>query len=172
MSGFFSRLLPGRQAPSPACHPPFRPEPAGGSGLSEFFVSDHRDCDALWAAVEAAVEAGEDPAESLARFAGSLRTHLAMEEEVLFPAMEEAGLLPRGMGPLMVMRSEHEMMRRLLEQMEAASGPRELIRLGDTLLMVIQQHNAKEEGIVYPRADDGLGAGWESLRAELERVQA
>lgn len=34
--------------------------------------------------------------------------------------------------------------------------------------MLVQQHNAKEEAILYPAADRMLGPRWEELRARLE----
>ena len=58
------------------------------SGLSSFFTQDHRDCDASWAEVEAAVDAGDHELAMAAwqRFDKSLRAHFAMEEDVIFPA--------------------------------------------------------------------------------------
>jgi hemerythrin-like domain-containing protein len=92
-----------------------------------------------------------------------------MEEEVLFPAFEQATGMTDG-GPTFVMRSEHDQMRGLLEQMETAAdgGDRdELIDLGDTLLMLIQQHNQKEEQMLYPLAEQALGADWAKIRERL-----
>jgi hemerythrin-like domain-containing protein len=65
---------------------------AAGAGLVEHFMGMHRACDAVWAEVEEAVEAenAEKIASSWRRFDGSLRRHLTMEEEVLFPAFEAA----------------------------------------------------------------------------------
>ena len=36
----------------------------------------------------------------------------------------------------------------------------EALDLGDTLLMVIQQHNVKEEGMLYPMAENMLAGEW------------
>ena len=138
--------------------------------LIEYFTLDHRSCDGRWADVEAAVEAGkaEDIAAAWQRFDASMRRHLQKEEEVLFPAFEEA----TGMsgGPTQVMRSEHRQMRGLLDQMaaaQAAGDHGELVDQGDTLLMLIQQHNQKEENMLYPMCEQALGGQWPELAAKL-----
>lgn len=139
--------------------------------LVEFFTLDHRRCDAGWVEVEAAAEAGDADAvqESWRRFRSGLLKHLRMEEEVLFPAFEQATGMTGG-GPTFVMRSEHDQMRGLLEQMNAAANGGdhvELVDLGDTLLMLIQQHNQKEEHMLYPMAERALASDWEKIRARL-----
>jgi hemerythrin-like domain-containing protein len=139
--------------------------------LVEFFTQDHRACDKRWVEVENAAEGG-DPAAiqaSWEAFDRAQRHHLEMEEGVLFPAFEDA----TGMtgGPTQVMRMEHEQMRGLLDQMASAmtgGDVQELIDLGDTLLMLIQQHNQKEEGMLYPMAERALASNWEDIRARLE----
>jgi iron-sulfur cluster repair protein YtfE (RIC family) len=144
---------------------------AGNPGLVEHFTGMHRACDALWSQVEEAVEAkdGEKVASYWGRFDASLRRHLAMEEEVIFPAFEQAtGMFDSG--PTHVMRSEHRQMRGVLDQMAtafAAEDYPELLDQGDTLLMVIQQHNVKEEGMLYPMAEERLAAQWPDLRQRL-----
>jgi hemerythrin-like domain-containing protein len=140
--------------------------------LIEHFTLDHRSCDGRWADVEATVEArkAEDIAAAWQRFDASMRRHLQMEEEVLFPAFEEATGMSGG-GPTFIMRSEHEQMRGLLGQMGAAAGAgdfQELVDLGDTLLMLIQQHNSKEEQMLYPMAERALTPHWVGLRERLD----
>jgi hemerythrin-like domain-containing protein len=148
---------------------------AASAGLVEHFMGMHRACDAIWAEVEEAVEAknAEKIASSWRRFDGSLRRHLTMEEEVLFPAFEAAtGMFDSG--PTHVMRSEHSQMRGVLDQMAAAveaGDYRELIDQGDTLLMLIQQHNVKEEGMLYPMSEERLGSQWPELRQRLRAYE-
>lgn len=139
---------------------------------SAFFTEDHRECDALWAELEAAPE--ERGLELWRGFDAALRRHFAMEEEVLFPALEDATGM-HGPGPTMVMRNEHAQMRALLDQMEAAAASGDLQTVldhGDTLLMLIQQHNVKEEGMLYPLADQALEPQWEQLEARLAQYRA
>ena len=40
--------------------------------------------------------------------------------------------------------------------------------IGDTLLMLIQQHNIKEEGMLYPMAENVLAGHWTKLASLLE----
>ncbi len=138
-----------------------------------FFTKDHRACDAIWAEVEAAVDAGDTAAAKAAfeRFAARTRRHLDMEEQVLFPAFERATGMHGG-GPTMVMRMEHERMRAVLDGMSglAASGNLEdVVDHGDTLLMLTQQHNMKEEGMLYPMADARLGGLWAEVADGIAR---
>jgi hemerythrin-like domain-containing protein len=141
------------------------------STLKEYFTGEHRRCDGIWSEVEAAAESGEGQQATahFERFAAALERHLRMEEEVLFPAFEEATGMRDG-GPTFVMRSEHEQMRGLLEQMRGvADGGDELVDLGDTLLMLIQQHNQKEENMLYPMAEQALASTWTEIREALAR---
>jgi len=142
------------------------------AGLVAYFTGMHRDCDGGWADIETAADAGDDPAVRAGwqRFERGLRRHLAMEEQLLFPAVEAAtGMVDAG--PTRVMRMEHEQMRAVLEQMAAAMarGDREeLLDQGDTLHILIQQHNVKEEGVLYPMAERALCDQWPELREKLE----
>ena len=90
---------------------------------------------------------------------------------MLFPAFEAATGMTDS-GPTFVMRMEHEQMRGLLEQMGTAleRGDHDaLLDQGDTLLMLIQQHNQKEEGMLYPMSERALASEWPALH---ERVAA
>ncbi|MCP4447350.1 MAG: hemerythrin domain-containing protein [Myxococcales bacterium] len=143
------------------------------SGIVSFFTQDHRECDEVWAQVEAAVNAKNNEGAKVAwtSFDKMLRAHLAMEEEVLFPAFEKA----TGMtgGPTAMMRMEHTQMRGMLEQMseDAESGDLEsLADQGDTLLMLIQQHNMKEENILYPMCEQNLSSHWAQLGPVAEQM--
>lgn len=140
------------------------------TGPLDHFSADHRLCDEMWAAVEAAAGEGDNPRTLaiFAEFAARMRRHFAMEEAVLFPAIEDATGM-RG-GPTQVMRVEHVQMRNVIDQMAtaaAASDVEAVLDHGDTLLMLIQQHNVKEEGILYPMADQALAASWGQL---VERI--
>lgn len=138
------------------------------AGAQEYFETDHRECDSAWAALEAA---GSDPARQASlwvTFEARMRRHFAMEEEVLFPAIEEATGM-RG-GPVAVMRHEHEQMRGLLDEMARRATDADfdgVLDQGDTLLMLIQQHNSKEEGILYPIAQRALASSWPALADRL-----
>ena len=143
-----------------------------GSGLTAFFEQDHRDCDARWADVEELLDTQDVDAARPAwqKFNAGMRRHLAMEEEVLFPAFESAARMAGG-GPTAVMRMEHQQMRGLLDQIESAmeaGDTEQALDTGDTLLMLIQQHNIKEEGMLYPMAENVLAENWPNLAKLLE----
>lgn len=143
---------------------------ANEGGPKAFFEGDHRRCDALWSEVERGVDAGEGEAEAWTAFADAMERHFRMEEEVLFPRLEERTGMPPGAGPTAVMRAEHTQMRGLIAEMDRVAQRadwEELADHGDTLLMLTQQHNVKEEGILYPMADQVLGGAWASLWAAL-----
>jgi hemerythrin-like domain-containing protein len=142
------------------------------SGLAAFFEQDHRDCDARWVDVEELLDTQDVDAARPAwrKFDAGLRRHIAMEEEVMFPALESAASMGGG-GPTAVMRIEHQQMIGLLDQIDAAveSGDAEqALDIGDTLLMLIQQHTIKEEGTLYPMAENLLAGSWPALAKLLE----
>ena len=100
-----------------------------------------------------------------------MRRHLAIEEEILFPAFDSLSGMGGG-GPTAMMRMEHQQMRGLLDQIAVAmeSGDaQEALDIGDTLLMLIQQHNVKEEGMLYPMAENMLASQWADLAARIEK---
>lgn len=143
-----------------------RIDPAAGPVA--FFTADHRACDALWAEVEAAADAGDRArvTAAFAAFDAAMRRHMDMEEQVLFPAFEQATGIT--MGPTRVMRAEHQQMRGLLDEMARCAGDDgALLDHGDTLMMLIQQHNAKEEGMLYPMCAAHLRGGWAAIAQQL-----
>ncbi len=121
----------------------------------------HKHCDEIFADAEEACGKGDwaGGAKAFAAFAGQLEAHFLSEEEVLFPAFESAtGMVS---GPTEVMRGEHRQMRELLAQMQQALDERDGEGFGgtaETLLIMMQQHNMKEENILYPMCDSALGA--------------
>jgi hemerythrin-like domain-containing protein len=139
--------------------------------LSGFFEQDHRDCDARWVDVEELLDASDIEAARVAwqKYEASMQRHIAMEEEVIFPAFDAKSGMGGG-GPVAVMKMEHQQMRGLLEQIgeaiEAGKGQLAL-DIGDTLLMLIQQHNVKEEGMLYPMAENLLSGDWDELALML-----
>ena len=142
-------------------------------GLAAFFVQDHRDCDARWADVEELLDTDDIEMAGAAwqKYDASMRRHIAMEDEVLFPAFDARSGMAGG-GPVMVMKTEHQQMLGLLDQIgEAieAGNAGEAMDIGDTLLMLIQQHNVKEEGMLYPMAEDMLSGDWDDLVAQLDK---
>ena len=136
------------------------------SSILEFLGSDHRACDEVFAAAEAAVgkQQWNSARELFEQFQAAMARHLAMEEDILFPAFEtHTGM--RG-GPTAVMRMEHAQMRDLIQAMGKAveAGDQDgFLGLSETLNMLMQQHNLKEENMLYPMSDRVLGSVRESV---------
>jgi iron-sulfur cluster repair protein YtfE (RIC family) len=121
----------------------------------------HKHCDEIFANAEEACASGDwDTGEkAFALLVDQLEAHFRSEEEVLFPAFENATGMTSG--PTEVMRGEHRQMRDLLAQMRDALAARdgEVFDGGaETLLILMQQHNMKEENILYPMCDSALGS--------------
>lgn len=141
--------------------------------LADYFASDHKDCDEKWVRVEELLGDGDDDAlkQAWQDFDQTTRRHLAMEEDVMFPAFEASSGMGQS-GPTVVMRMEHEQMRALLDQIGfniEEGDTDEALDLGDALHMLIQQHNIKEEGMLYPMAENVLAGEWVELRKKLDQ---
>ena len=146
------------------------------STISEILPDHHKQCDEFFAAAEEAARLGNwvECGASFGRFSQQLLAHFDAEENLLFPAFESVS----GMrdGPTQVMRMEHGQMRQLLGQLETslhAQDTESFAGVAETLLILMQQHNMKEENILYPMCDRALGAQVdhmaEQLRTRLEK---
>ncbi len=83
-----------------------------------------------------------------------MEQHLQQEEQILFPAFEQRS--GNCMGPTQMMRMEHIPMRELLQIMRASLAERnrrQYLGRSETLLTLMQQHNVKEENVLYPMTD-------------------
>lgn len=141
--------------------------------VTEKMTREHRSCDDLFASAEAAVAAGDPDAarRGLERFVTDMERHFQREEQVLFPAFEAR--TGQSQGPTMVMRGEHEQMRQLfreLQQSLARGDGERFLGLSETLLMLMQQHNAKEEQMLYPMSDQVLGGEVEAVIGRMDEV--
>jgi len=99
-------------------------------------------------------------------FKAGLQTHIAWEEEILFPIFErETGM--RDAGPTAIMRMEHRHIKNFLEEIseKVLAGDLEGIDEAEIgLLEVLGSHNQKEENILYPAIDN--------LTSEQEKEQS
>ncbi len=133
-------------------------------------TDDHRRCDRLLAAVErgAGRRDWESAQSDAAALVAAMEHHFSFEEETLFPPLESA--VAMAMGPTGVMRMEHRQIRALLGELREAAVRRDsndCLGLLESLHMVIQQHNVKEEAILYPMADQALAEEAPALMARL-----
>ncbi|WP_155991137.1 hemerythrin domain-containing protein [Thermocrinis jamiesonii] len=127
--------------------------------IAEYLTEEHRECDSIYAEVERLIREGkwEEGEKAFEEFKSETLKHFEREEAVLFPEFEgRTGIV---MGPTQVMRMEHAQARELIERMERALKNRnreEFLSVGDTFMILIQQHNLKEEQILYPMCDQHL----------------
>jgi hemerythrin-like domain-containing protein len=144
--------------------------------LTQYLHDHHKHCDDLFADAEAGAHAGrwDECAANFKGFRHELEAHFETEEEVLFPAFEAA----TGMsgGPTQMMRYEHSQMRDLIAQLDHARQQKSVgayAGVAETLLILMQQHNMKEENILYPMCERAIAAGGINVEAALrERVGA
>ncbi len=142
------------------------------NNISEFMTNNHRECDMLFAVAEENVAKGKwQQAESdFQAFRSALERHLGMEEDVFFPAFDaKTGM---EMGPTHVMRGEHQQMRKLIEDMGHSLRDKDgdgFLGASETLMVLTQQHNMKEEQMLYRMMDQALGVDAARL---LERAGA
>lgn len=129
--------------------------------ISSFLTSDHRACDNEFANLENAIASQdwEEAKSQFDKFSADLLHHFDMEEKVMFPVFEEVTGMSQG--PTMVMRMEHSQMRNILDDLEADIEKRDknhFFGVSESLMMLMQQHNMKEEQMLYAMADMHLGS--------------
>ena len=129
------------------------------TSITTFMLDDHRHCDDLFAAVEQAVTKQDwgRAASAFASLHSAMEQHFVAEEAILFPAFEAKTGMARG--PTEVMRGEHTQMRELLSaalQSLEDKDADDYAGNAETLLIMMQQHNMKEEHVLYPMCDDHL----------------
>lgn len=143
----------------------------GPREVTEYLEADHARLDELIDEVGKLAQVGSFE-EASARFAElicGLVRHIDVEEQLLFPELEErTGMTNRG--PTFVMRQEHVEIRRLMKEvttaLEAPDGELAARSLA-ALIEILGAHNIKEERMLYPMADRALGN--EQARDELVR---
>jgi len=131
------------------------------SSIPDYMTEKHRECDDIFTDAESAV-AKNDWATATMKwqvFAHELTLHFDAEETILFPEFEQATGMTTG--PTQVMRMEHQQMRALVQDLDnalAAKNKDEYLGLSETLMVLMQQHNMKEEMMLYPMANNAIAA--------------
>ena len=141
--------------------------------LLEFMQIHHGQCDQLYADGENSLldEQMEEGVGQITIFLSEMERHFLMEETVLFPTFEDISGMRQG--PTQVMRMEHQQIRNLLARMSDAvtrMDRDEILEVGETLLILMQQHNMIEEGILYPMVDQHLAPYREELMDRMDNV--
>ena len=136
--------------------------------ISQSMTEDHRRIDQIFVEIERAITKSEwEDAWSIAdSFDEMMERHFSIEEDCLFPAIEQATV--SASGPVRVMTMEHDQIRYLINVLRTAITEQSRdngLSASETLLMMIQQHNSKEESVLYPMADRTV----QTLEQEVSR---
>ena len=142
------------------------------TSIAELMTHDHRSCDHDFARAEtlANKKDWEGAVEAFEAFAEGVEAHFRAEEDELFPRFEAATGMTQG--PTQVMRGEHAEMRNSFAQLRAALRSRdaeEFAGEAETLLIMMQQHNMKEENILYPMCDQHLNDRIDEILPTLKK---
>jgi hemerythrin-like domain-containing protein len=126
--------------------------------ITTIFLREHEELAAQVDELVAGARLGETGPEPLAT---NLTHHAQLEDELLF-----ANLEPHlgESGPLAVMRAEHLAIEALLADLRCAPGPEAARQATADLVHLAREHFAKEEQVLFPMAEQLLGA---SLLTEL-----
>ena len=127
--------------------------------ISQFMTQEHRECDSAFATTEQAIaqKNWEEAEKTFLAFSNDTLKHFKREEEVLFPAFESATGMTQG--PTQVMRYEHEQVRGLIGNMAKAIEDKDkdaALSLAESMMILLQQHNMKEEQMLYAMCDRQL----------------
>ncbi|HDN27965.1 MAG TPA: hemerythrin domain-containing protein [Thioploca sp.] len=124
--------------------------------ITQTLSQEHSRCDELFAQAEDMVAKNQwaHAATDFANFETAMERHFTREEQVLFPTVEQC--TGQTAGPTQVMRMEHQQMRQVFAEMQNSltqQDSEQYLGLSETLLMLMRQHNAKEEQMLYPMSD-------------------
>ncbi|MCW8327463.1 hemerythrin domain-containing protein [Photobacterium sp. SDRW27] len=140
------------------------------ANINDYMTQHHRSCDHLLVEAEGPLAEGNwtEFRTAWGQFEAETLHHFDLEEEILFPEFEaQTGMTS---GPTMVMRQEHAQVRSLFEQMQQAISEQATERamgIVESTMLLIQQHNMKEEQILYPMSDAHLANG-QDIVAQME----
>ena len=142
------------------------------SMIKEYLAADHRKCDELFANMEDMANTSlQDSIEECKKFIDRTERHFQMEERVMFVEFEKkTGMIE---GPTQMMRHEHTQMRNLMKQMLEAleAGDKDkFFSNSETLMILLQQHNMKEEQMLYPMAQQHLSAQAEHIIDMMQSI--
>ena len=130
------------------------------STIKGYLTAHHGHCDELFANMEDAVSKSiESAKDAYEAFAKETEKHFQMEERVMFLEFEQKTGMTQG--PTAIMRHEHIQMRNLIEEMGKAIDAKDKDKFfgnSETLMILMQQHNMKEEQMLYTMAQQHLSA--------------
>jgi len=141
--------------------------------ITQTLTNEHSHCDQLFAQAEEKVvkKQWELATTGFTNFRAAMEQHFTKEEQVLFPSFEER--TGQTAGPTAVMRMEHQQMRQVFDEMQKAlteQDSEEYLGFSETLLVLMQQHNVKEQQMLYPMTDQVLSQEVASILNQMDQV--
>jgi hemerythrin-like domain-containing protein len=136
--------------------------------IGEAFAHDHRRLEQALAASVAHAGAGrwDEAAAAFAVFRLGIERHMAVEERVLFPAVEAGAETPL----TAILRKGHRDLRVFFDELDDALQARdaqECARITASMRALLERHDEKEEAELYPAAQARLGADAEAVATQL-----
>jgi regulator of cell morphogenesis and NO signaling len=126
------------------------------TSLADALEREHHEIDDGIDAFTSAPTIGTHETAVLLGAIAALRRHIYLEEEFVFPPMRGGGMV----APLFVMVREHAQLWATLDVLESELSSHAddgvLRKRCDELMAGLQQHNPKEEQVIYPQADLSL----------------
>ncbi len=142
--------------------------------ILELLDQQHREVVARMDDIRGSASDG-DLEQFLAFLHDEVESHFRLEEEGLFPELQQIPWIANG--PLRVMEVEHSTFRSMLSGADGAAAQADLANLRGRLLDIIgllQSHIQKEDGMLFPMAFEALGPEqWERIeRLPVMRTHA
>ena len=140
--------------------------------ISNYMKHEHRECDTFFAEAEQAAASGDwaQAEEQFIAFSNETLTHFKKEEEeILAATLTHTG---RPEGPTQVMRFEHEQVKGLIGKLAHALEAQDkdaYLSLAESMMILLQQHNMKEEQMLYAMCDRVLPP--ETKESTLEKMK-
>jgi hemerythrin-like domain-containing protein len=139
------------------------------SGIGEAFAHDHRRLERELEASAAHAGAGrwDEATAAFAGFRRGIERHMEVEEQVLFPAVEDGAETPL----TAILRKGHRDLRVFFDELDDALKARdaeEFARIVASMRALLERHDEKEEAELYPAAQTRLGAKAAAVAGRLD----
>lgn len=141
--------------------------------IKTIMTEDHRKCDEPFGTIEELAGKGkfDEMVPLFKAWKQKNLNHFALEETILFPETEKG--IGHRLPPVAVMLAEHTQIIKILDDMEKAMEKKdknEFLGLADTCMIMIQQHNMKEEQILYSIVENAVPMTEELKRAMDDKL--
>lgn len=138
--------------------------------IKQLMSEDHNQCDELLINAEnlALKKNWADTEIALNNFINTTLDHFKHEENILFPAFENATGMTSG--PTEMMRHEHQQIKQLINELNKAASEKNkerYLNTSETLLIFIRQHNMKEEQVLYPMIEQSCAQDSDELMKDF-----